>query len=71
MVSSSILVFIYVWLSLTSPLGCSGFFNGPSASLWMISTIFLMGTMTICSMSLVKVSEAATRTAQVKPVMRN
>ena len=37
----------------------------------MISTIFLIGTITICSMSLLKVREAATKTQHVNPVMKN
>jgi hypothetical protein len=36
-----------------------------------MSTIFLIGIMTIWSMSLLKVKDAATKTQQVKPVMKN
>ena len=48
--------------------GGSFFLSGPSASLWMMSTIFLILKTTIVSMSLEKFIVATERTKMVKMV---
>jgi len=71
-VSSSICVFIWLLRSNSSSLlGGTGFFRGFSASYWMIWTIFWMGLITICSVSLAKIRLATVSTKQVNNVVEN
>ena len=51
--------------------GIDGFFRGPSARFYIISTIFFIGINTISSMSLPNLREAAVSTTQVNKVMLN